>query len=194
VNRGPELARAQLDALRSAEDMSPLPDRAAPCLPGIAGQPAAIRRGITAVTARWGRIRELPITNPYLSIGVAPRLVLNVKPSDGADGADADKEIDLRARITGRLPVAPGVELYASVMPGYSIVTSSQDGVDSATGFALAGALGATYDLTPKIFLGAEVGYQRAFTSATESIAGQNLSADLELSYLHVGIGAGTRF
>jgi opacity protein-like surface antigen len=132
--------------------------------------------------------------NPYLSIGVAPRLVLNVKSTDAGDDTDASKEIDLRARITGRVPVAPGVELYASVMPGYSIVTSTQDGMNSATGFALAGALGATYDLTPRFFLGAEVGYQHAFTSVDQMVGNQKLSADLDLSYLHVGIGAGTRF
>jgi len=132
--------------------------------------------------------------NPYLSVGVAPRLVLNVKPSDAAAGVDANRELDLRARIAGHLPVRPGLDVYAAAMPGYSIVMSSQDGVNSATGFALAGALGATYNVTPNMFVGAEVGYQRAFTSQDQTVLGQKVSADLDLSYMHVGIAAGTRF
>jgi opacity protein-like surface antigen len=132
--------------------------------------------------------------NPYLSVGVAPRLLLNVKSSDASAGETANKELDLRARITGRLPIQPGLELYAALTPGYAIVMSGQDGVNSATGFSLGGAVGATYDLTRSMFVGAEVGYQRAFTSQEQMILDQKLSLDLELSYLHVGIGAGARF
>lgn len=149
-------------------------------------QDAAVAYGVGAVV-------DYAI-NPYLSVGVAPRLVLNVKSSDAQDGEDASKQVDLRARIAGHLPVRPGLDVYAAVMPGYSIVTSSQSGVDSATGFALAGALGATYDVTPALFLGAEVGYQRAFLNQEQTILGQKLSADTDLSYLHVGVAAGTRF
>lgn len=130
---------------------------------------------------------------PYLSIGVAPRLVFNVKPDD-ADGDSADKELDLRARLLGHYPVAPRLELYAALSPGYTIVLSSTDGVKNATGFAIGGSAGLTYDLSPKAFISGEVGYQRAFTSTDVMVAGQSVSGDLDLSYMHVGIGAGTRF
>ena len=50
--------------------------------------------------------------NPYLSIGIAPRLVLNVK-AEGNDSGDAGKEIDLRARVTGHFPIIPKLEAYA---------------------------------------------------------------------------------
>jgi opacity protein-like surface antigen len=131
---------------------------------------------------------------PYLSVGVAPRLVLNVKPSE-QQGGTTDKEIDLRARILAHVPVAPGLEIYGAVSPGYAFVLPGEDGVDTAKGFAIAGAAGVTYDVSPKVFLGAEAGYQRAFTSADLMTGtGQKVSTDLDLSYLHVGIGAGTRF
>jgi opacity protein-like surface antigen len=131
---------------------------------------------------------------PYLSVGVAPRLVLNVKPSD-QEGGTTDKEIDLRARVVGHVPVAPGLEIYGSLSPGYAFVLPGQDGVDTAKGFAIAGAAGVTYDVSSKLFLGVEAGYQRAFTSAdVMTTPGQTVSTDLDLSYMHVGIGAGTRF
>jgi hypothetical protein len=131
---------------------------------------------------------------PYLSIGASPRLVLNVATDDDGDGSDADKELDLRARIVGHYPIARGLELYAALSPGYTIVMSSEEGIDNAAGFALGGALGLTYDVSSKLFLGGELGYQRAFTSSQLDLGTQQLDADLELSYLHVGLGAGTRF
>ena len=131
---------------------------------------------------------------PYLSIGVAPRLVLNVISDKPDDGDKADKELDLRARLVGHFPVATGLEAYAALTPGYSFVLSSTDGVNSAKGFALGGALGVTYDVSPSMFLGAEVGYQRAFTSTDVMLGALPISADLNLSYMHVGLGAGTRF
>jgi opacity protein-like surface antigen len=131
---------------------------------------------------------------PYLRIGVAPRLVLNVKPNDAMADASADKQLDLRARIQGHYPVAAGLELSASLYPGYTFVLSSQDGASNANGFAIGGAVGASYDLSPRVFVAAEVGYQRAFTSADSTVAGQTISGDLDMSYMHIGLGAGTRF
>lgn len=122
--------------------------------------------------------------HPLISVGVAPRLVLNVN-ADGADG-DAGKEIDLRARVLAHYPVSPGLEVYGSLSPGYAIVTSGQDGVDSATGLSVAGAVGVTYDVSPTLFVSGELGYQRAFTSVEQM--------DVDVSYLHLGLGAGTRF
>ena len=131
---------------------------------------------------------------PYLSIGVAPRLLLNVKPSD-QDGGTSDKELDLRARVLGHVAVAPKLEIYGAVMPGYAFVLPGDDNVDTAKGFAIAGAAGLTYDVSPTLFLGAELGYQRAFTSTDiMTTTGQKVSSDLDLSYMHIGIGAGTRF
>lgn len=144
----------------------------------------AVAYGVTAML-------DYAVT-PYLSIGAAPRLVLNVNGNDSQ--ASAGKEIDLRARVVGHVPVMPGLEAYASLSPGYAFLTGIAGGMDDPSGFAVAGALGATYDLTPRAFIGAEIGYQRAFTSTEMAVAGQKLGVDFDLSYLHVGLGAGTRF
>jgi len=135
----------------------------------------------------------------YLSIGVSPRLVLNVNDNgdhsaDVGSANDAGKEIDLRARIRGHYPVAPGLELYAAVTPGYTILVSPVEGDNNRMGFAIGGAIGATYDISPKLFVSGEVGYQRAFTSVDMTNGSQTVSVDTDISYMHVGLGAGTRF
>jgi hypothetical protein len=150
----------------------------------------------TAVAYGISGTLEYAVT-PYLGIGVSPRLVLHVTDKDGDDDAadaDASKQIDLRARIRAHYPVTPGLEVYAALTPGYTIITSTVDEVSNSNGFAIGGAVGATYDISPRLFISGEVGYQRAFTSNDTELAGQKLSSDLEMSYMHVGLGAGTRF
>lgn len=132
---------------------------------------------------------------PYLSVGVSPRLVLNVLPdSDDVDEDEAGKQLDLRARVLAHMPVAPKLEVYGYLSPGYSIAMFDEEDLDDPTGFSLGGALGATYDVAPAMYLTGEVGYTKAFTSTDLMIGGQSFETDLDLSYLHVGLGAGTRF
>jgi hypothetical protein len=52
---------------------------------------------------------------------------------------------------------------------------------------ALGGSVGATYDLSPSMFVGSEIGYQVAFTDG-------GVSDTWKLSYVHIGLGAGKRF
>lgn len=129
---------------------------------------------------------------PFLSVGVAPRAIFNIKGKDSDSDSDSSSftEIDLRARVLAHFPVAKGIEVFGSASPGYSIVTGGDSEFDDPKGFAIAGAIGATYDLSPKAYLSAEVGYQRAFTSISEG----DMSADMDLSFMHIGLGAGTRF
>jgi len=131
---------------------------------------------------------------PYLSVGVAPRLVLNVNGKGDTASDKSSQQIDLRARLLAHFPVAKDVEVYASVMPGYTIVTSPTDGFSNATGFAIGGAAGVTFNVSPKLFVNGEIGYQRAFTSFDAKIANQTFNEDTDVSYMHVGLGAGTRF
>jgi hypothetical protein len=125
----------------------------------------------------------------HLSIGVAPRLVLNVVPSedDGFDEDDDASQLDLRARLKAHTAVAPGVEAYGYLAPGYSILF---DDDDDASGFAIAVGAGATYDLTPATYLSGEIGYQKAF----QGMEVQGVDVEVNTSYLHLGFGAGTRF
>jgi hypothetical protein len=123
----------------------------------------------------------------YLSIGFAPRLVMNVIAKDVAN-PDAAQQVDLRVRLKAHAQVAPGVEVYGYVAPGYSILFDR--GSDNISGLAIAFGAGVTYDLSPSTFLSGEVGYQVGFQS--EKVLGQTV--DLHASYLHVGFGAGARF
>jgi len=160
--------------------------------PGVADVPSSD----TAVAYGISGSFDYALTR-YLSIGVSPRLVLNVKDNtDNADGtsSEAGKQLDLRAQIRGHYPVAPGLELYASVTPGYTILMNPIDGQPNPMGFAIGGAVGATYDVSPKLFVSGEVGYQRAFTSYDVSSGTQSATIDMDVSYMHVGLGAGTRF
>lgn len=132
---------------------------------------------------------------PFLKIGAAPRLILNVAPADDdGEEMDSDTAIDLRLRLLAHFPVAPKLQAYASLTPGYSIIMSSAEGVDNATGFAIGAAAGVSYDVSPAMFINGEVGYQRAFTGTSATVLDQTIDMDLDLSYLHVGVGAGTRF
>jgi hypothetical protein len=127
----------------------------------------------------------------HLSIGVAPRLVFNV---DGKDDPSADKELDLRACIRGRSALSPGFDVYASFSPGYATLLSGSLAVYSSKGFAIGGAVGFTYDLSRNLFVGSEIGFQRSFTTTHRTFIDDSIVYDFEVSYLHMGIGAGMQF
>lgn len=132
---------------------------------------------------------------PFLSIGVSPRLVLNVDSDESDEDSDPGKQLDLRARVLAHMPMAPKLEVYGYLSPGYSIAMFDDEELDDPTGFSLGGALGASYDVSSAMYLTGEVGYTKAFTSTDVMVGpGQSVEADLDLSYLHVGLGAGTRF
>lgn len=184
-DHGPSSAAASRMRLQAQVEVLPLGSGKATIQDTSMTRDAATAYGVSGIF-------DYAVT-PFLSIGVAPRLVFNVTPEDN-EGDDSDKQLDLRARIAGHYPVMPGVDLYAALSPGYTIVMSDTEGVNSATGFAIGGSVGATYDISPKMFVGAEVGYQRAFTSTDIAFGNQTTTEDLDLSYLHIGVGAGTRF
>jgi len=189
AEEGAELATHATPAMRVSAQVEVLPFGSAKTSGGQvtpSSTDTAVAYGITGGF-------EYAVTR-YLSVGAAPRLVLNVTPKDASSMDKAEKELDLRAVVRGHYPISPGLEVFGAVMPGYSIVLSSTDGVDSSKGFGIGGAIGATYDLSPAVFLSGEVGYQRAFTSTTVKVLSQSFNADLDVSYAHVALGAGTRF
>jgi hypothetical protein len=127
----------------------------------------------------------------FLSIGVAPRLITGVNfdvPNATSQGKDA-KEFDLRARVAVHAEVAPSLQLYAFATPGYSWLIPPDD--DNSGGFAIGFGGGAAYDLTPNLYVNAEVGYQVAYFSQDDSSGN---TVGLDFGYLHLGLGGGTRF
>lgn len=118
----------------------------------------------------------------YFSLGLSPRVVLNVKGSDAQDGGT---EIDLLLRATGWYPVASRIEVYGFLAPGYSTISVS-GASSSASGLALGFGAGGQYKLNDTIYLAGELGYQLGFQKIEQT--------DFNANFFHIGLGAGTRF
>jgi hypothetical protein len=129
---------------------------------------------------------------PYISIGLAPRLIFGLK-SEKSTSDSTDEEINLRARVMGHFPVTGQMQIFGYAAPGYAISVSDAD--KDPSGFLIAFGGGATYDVTPSLFLSGELGYQMSFQSVTDTVPGAGeVTLDVNTSFLSVGIGAGTRF
>lgn len=129
-----------------------------------------------------------------LSVGVAPQVLLNVNGKD--DPNDASKEWDLMARIAYEYTVIPKLDLYAEVLPGYSIIQfsgRSSLGVSTPNpkGLVIGFGAGAAYDITDQFFANLGVGYQMGF--GQYSVEG---SGDLayRTKYLRIAVGGGMKF
>ena len=128
--------------------------------------------------------------HPNVSVGFAPRVIFGVKASDAPDSVDAGTEYDLRARIKAHAAVAPRIEAYGFLAPGYSLITSPDEDDETSKGLAIGFGAGATYELSPTAFVSGELGYQLGFQGF--EVQGQDVTAST--SYLHVGVGGGVRF
>ncbi len=140
-----------------------------------------------ATTFGVSAVLDFDVT-PNFSLGVAPRLVLGVKPDAAKDSAN---ELDLRARAALHTAISPTAQGYAFLEPGYSMIflpTGAK--IDNPSGFVLALGAGASFDVSPDVFLAAEIGYQFGFQGSTFQGRDIDFSSDL----LHIGIGGGTRF
>jgi hypothetical protein len=141
----------------------------------------------TATAYGLGGIVEVQLlTN--LSIGFAPRLLLNVK---GEDGTDSAKELDLALRVIGQLPISRIAQLYGFAAPGYSILYFPDwpDEVSNPAGFIFGAGGGVGFDLNPQFRLAVELGYQLGAQQVTE----QGQTAEVETSFLHLGVSAMAR-
>ncbi len=116
--------------------------------------------------------------NAWLSVGLSPRVVANDETGSA--------EFDLRVRIRGHGPIAPGLELYGFVSPGYLFVISKAD----LSGPALVAGVGVTCELPARMFLVGEIGGQVArVASVVEEVRRATVAGSM-----HLGLGAGTRF
>ncbi|HPH68051.1 MAG TPA: outer membrane beta-barrel protein [Kofleriaceae bacterium] len=131
----------------------------------------------------------------YLSVGFAPRYLLNVKTSDSQNNPggsnDTATELDLRARIAAHIPIANKLQGYGYVSPGYSIIfaPSNSNSSDNPAGLSLGFGGGVAYQINPTLALTGELGYQVGYQSVTVDVLGIKSDIDFETRYLHFGVG-----
>jgi opacity protein-like surface antigen len=121
---------------------------------------------------------------PGLYVGVAPQLLLGLKPKDNPLGIGASKAIDILARVAYVYTVMPKLGVYAEVLPGYSIILPPEG--DKGKGFVIAGGVGAMYDVTDQVYVNLGVGYQYGLQKVDSTKA--------NFSFLRIAVGAGMKF
>jgi len=122
---------------------------------------------------------------PNLSIGLAPRLLLNVK---GESGTESAEQLDLAVRLVAGTAVGTGnTRVYGFIAPGYSVlfIPDWPDGISNPAGLILGFGGGLAFKVQPGLELTTEIGYQLGFQSVTEM--GETL--DLTTKFLHLGFG-----
>jgi opacity protein-like surface antigen len=130
-----------------------------------------------------------------LSVGIAPQVVIHLtsKDSAGYSVIDAEKEYDLMARIAYAYTVAPKLDVYAEVLPGYSLVTYNKIVLGSqpprARGMVLGGGLGAAFAITERLFANVGVGYQQGFQTS-HGISDR----EVETKFIRIALGGGVKF
>jgi hypothetical protein len=120
-----------------------------------------------------------------LSVGLAPQVLFNVKPKES--GAPAATQFDFMARVAYAVPIPDVVMLYAEVLPGYSFLSQGKGQGPASTGLVLVFGVGATVDLTDRVFANLGAGYQKGFQKQTSV-------ADYKTDYVRVALGGGVRF
>ncbi len=132
--------------------------------------------------------------SPYAALGISPQVIFRVKP-DGSTGQSAT-EFDLRARLTGRVPVSGSSYLYGRLSPGFSIISIPSSATKVASppmGLVVDVAVGAEFSLLPKLFWVVDLGYQMGFQSGSVGDDVSQVDADYHTRYLHVGSGLALR-
>ena len=127
--------------------------------------------------------------SPYFAIGLSPQVVFRVNGS-GANPQSAT-ELDLRARLTGRLPMSPRVRTYGRLSPAYSNVflpgaPAGDSSLPDPSGFLVDFAVGIEVALLPNLFGVVDLGYQVGFQSSSASVSSTTFDGT---NYLHLGGG-----
>jgi hypothetical protein len=130
-----------------------------------------------------------------LSVGIAPQVVFHLtsKDSAGYSVIDSEKEYDLLARIAYAYTVAPKVDVYAEILPGYSFLTYNQilqgSKAPKAHGVVLGGGLGVAFAISERFFVNAGVGYQQGF-QVSHGISDR----DVKTKFVRIALGGGVKF
>jgi hypothetical protein len=126
------------------------------------------------------------VPHPNAFVGFAAAYTFNI----GAQGTTSNSvtAFDLTLRLGGSLPVARRFTAYGYLAPGYSFMRGAP-GATEPQGPVIGAHAGAMFDLTPSLFLAAEVGYQAGFQRA----AVDQMDIAYDASFFQTGIGVGAR-
>lgn len=131
-----------------------------------------------------------------VSVGLAPRYILNVK--DANSNGDAAAQLDLRARVAVGGKLIPKLRVYGFAEPGWSVLfppSSVQVNNNHVhpNGFCLDVGGGVALALAHNVRGYFELGYQWGFQSwdASGTVLGQTVtvSGDDKTEYLQLGFG-----
>ena len=125
---------------------------------------------------------------PFLSVGIAPAVMFNVK---GTSGTDSGTAVDLPLRIAASLPLTDTLRVYALGLPGYSILFLPKDSNGDRMhphGFMIGAGGGLGVRVSPRVDLSIEASYQWRLLSTTIA----DIDTDVHPNYLTVAIGLTT--
>jgi hypothetical protein len=123
---------------------------------------------------------------PHLLVGVAPQAIYNVQEKTPQVWAEAVNEYDLMARVAYMYSVVETIDVYAEVLPGYSLIKNSA----GSAGLVLAFGAGFAIELTDRVFANVAGGYQMGF----QKWANGATSLESQTRYVRVALGAGVKF
>jgi hypothetical protein len=126
---------------------------------------------------------------PFLSVGLAPAVLLHVK---GQDDTDSASQLDLPLRVTAGGNVMPQLRIYGFVAPGYTILFPPADQMgnsDRLSGFMVGFGGGVGFHVAPRFAVTGELGYQFRFPSETRTVLGTPVDLTIQANYLTFALG-----
>jgi hypothetical protein len=130
-------------------------------------------------------VMALYAVHPMVSVGIAPRYLLNIHAGDGGDSA---KMFDIRAVAAVHKEVAPKITALGMLGLGYASISVPDQGgmsIPSPAGLTISAHAGAGYAIGPKLMATALLGYELGLESASEG--GQ--SVDYHFNFFSFGVG-----
>lgn len=127
---------------------------------------------------------------PFLSLGLAPSLLLHVRSTEASNSGSL---LDLPLRVAVGGDVAPKIRVYGFAAPGYTILFPPADAMGNTThpsGFMIGFGGGVGVRVAPRFALAGELGYQFRFLSETETVGGQPVDVSAQFNYLTFTVAA----
>jgi hypothetical protein len=126
------------------------------------------------------------VPHPHAFVGFGASYTFNVVAR--GTSADPATAFDLTFRVGGIFPIGRGFAACGYVAPGYSFMRGAPQGI-SPQGPIVGVHAGALFDVTPTLFLAAELGYQDGFQRAPYD----QMDIPFDASFFQTGIGLGVR-